>query len=200
MDRDQSRTDLRIEWTVLVLGLAGILAIFVPFTAGLSPLAALPVLRVLGSSVPALDVFTKIVSTTAALAFFLAPLVSLTQWSRCLGRPCSVWERGVQTVAAFLAISGCLAFLGLGVKQDVIFGRGVAVFVALGIVVGVLLLWRRVSRRHQESSAECLLLAAYVGGVATWVAAFAYDLEPTAVVAGFACVVYAVSLWRRVRA
>ncbi len=100
MARQQDSADRRIERAILVLGLVGVVAIFVPFTAGLSPLAALPVLRVLGSSMPALDVFAKIVSTTAALAFFLAPLVSLAQWSRCLGRPCSVWERGLQTAAA----------------------------------------------------------------------------------------------------
>jgi len=31
MDRDQSRIDLRIELAILVLGLAGVVAIFVPF-------------------------------------------------------------------------------------------------------------------------------------------------------------------------
>jgi NO-binding membrane sensor protein with MHYT domain len=79
------------------------------------------------------------------------------------------------------------------------------VWIWVGFIVFVLLmlaldLWRRVSNRRQENSAECLLLGAYIGGVATWAAAFADDLEPTAVVAGFTCVVYAVSLWRRVRA
>jgi hypothetical protein len=85
-------TDRRFEWVILVLGLAGVVAIFVPFTAGLSPLAALPVLRVLGSSVPALDVFTRIASTTATLAFFLAPLLSCAQLSRCLRRPIARWR------------------------------------------------------------------------------------------------------------
>ena len=68
-------------------------------------------------------------------------------------------------------------------------GSGVAVFVALGIVVGVLVLWRRVSRRQEIDAAECLLLGAYIGGAATWAAAFAYDLETPAAVTGFTCAV-----------
>jgi len=50
---------------------------------------------------------------------------------------------------------------------------------------------RRASIEDREAAAH--------GGVATWAASFAHYLEPTAVVAGFTCVVYAVSLWRRVR-
>lgn len=105
----------------------------------------------------------------------------------------------MQTAAALLAMAGCVAFLVLGIKQGVTFGSGVADVIALGIVVAVLMLWRRMSKRHPENSAECLLLGGYIGGVATWAAAFACDLEPTAMVAGFACVVYPVILWRRIR-
>jgi len=41
---------------------------------------------------------------------------------------------------------------------------------------------------------------AYIGAVAFFAVGFWDELERTAVVAGFTCVVYAVSLWRRVRA
>jgi hypothetical protein len=205
MDRDQSRTDLRIEWAVLVLGLAGVVAIWRPF-AGVSPIDAWRLMssqaayaftsRELG---PISAMFMAVI-----LSFFLAPLVSLAQLSRCLGRPCSIWERRIHTVAALIAIAGCLALLVVCVKEGVIergpyfMGSPVAVFVALGIVAGVLVLWRRVSKRHTEHSAECLLIGAYIGGVATSAAIATYYLGPTEAVAGFTCVVYAVSLWRRV--
>ena len=208
MDRDRSRTDHWIEWAILVLGLAGIPAIWLLFAWGKSPIEAW---RLMSSQ--ATYTFTSrelgpisAVWLAGLLSFHLAPLVSLAQLSRCLGRPCSVWEGRVHTAAAFVAIAGCMAILIVCVKEGVIGGRsyfmgsGVAVLIALGIVVGVLVLWRSVSKRHKENSAECLLLGAYIGGVATWAAAFAYELEPTAVVAGFTCKVYAVSLWRRVRA
>ena len=49
MARERKSADRRIEWAILVLGLAGIVAIFVPFAYGLSPLNALPVLMEVGS-------------------------------------------------------------------------------------------------------------------------------------------------------
>jgi len=208
MGRDQSRTDLRIEWVVLMLGLAGTAALWLLFASGKSPIEAW---RLMSSQVAYTFASREpwhisVLLLAGLLAFYLAPLISLAQCSRCLGRPCSVWERRVHTAASLVAIVGCLTILIVCVKEGVIergsyfTGSPVAVFVALGIVLGVLVLWRRVSKRHKETSAECLLMGAYIGGVATWAAAFAYELEPTAVVAGFTCVVYAVSLWRRMRA
>lgn len=213
MDHDQSRTDRWIEWAILGLGLglglAGIPAIWLLFASGKSPIDAWllmssQVVYTFASREP--WHISVLFLLAGLLSFFLALLVSLAQLSRCLGRPCSVWERWVQTGAALLAIAGCLAVLIVCVKEGVIergpyfMGSGVAVFVALGIVVGVLVLWRRVSRRQEIDAAECLLLGAYIGGAATWAAAFAYDLETPAAVTGFTCAVYAVSLWRRVRA
>ena len=206
--RDQGTEGRRIEWAILVLGLAGIPAIWLLFAWGESPIEAW---RLMSSE--AAYTFTSralghisVLLLAGLLSFFLAPIVSLAQLSRCLGRPCSVWERRIHTVAALVAIAGCLALLvdcvteGVIEREPYFTGSPVAVFVALGIAAGVLALWRRMSRRHKENAAECLLMGAYIGGVATWAAAFAYYLEPTAVVAGLACVVYAVSLWRRVRA
>jgi hypothetical protein len=209
IDRHQRSSDHWIQWAILVLELAGVLAIFVPFAWGESPIEAW---RLMSSQ--AVYSFTSwqswyisvLLLLTALLSFHLAPLVSLAQLSRCLGRASTRWERRVCAAVSLLAIAGCLALLVLCVKEGVIergsyfMGSGVAVFVAFGIVVGALVLWRRVSRRQKKDSAECLLLGAYIGGVAAWAAAFAYNLEPTAVVAGFTCVVYAVSLWRRMRA
>ena len=208
MTHEPHRADRRIEWVILVLGLAGIPAIWLLFAWGESPIEAW---RLMSSE--AAYTFTSralghisVLLLAGLLSFFLAPLVSLAQLSRCLGRPCSIRARRVHTVAALVAIAGCLALLVDCVKEGVIeqgsyfTGSPVAVFVALGIVAGALVLWRRTSKRHQGNSAECLLMGAYIGGVATWAAAFAYYLAPTAVVAGFTCLVYAVSLWRRVRA
>jgi len=213
MDRDQSRSDHWIEWMILVLGLAGVVAIFVPFAYDTSPWGAVPwfvnPLVIRSEQYPADSIIasgaTGALRLAGLLSFFLAPLVSLAQLSRCLARPCSIRARRVHTVAALVAIAGCLAILVVCVKEGVSqqrlrMGSEVAVFIASAIIVGVLVLWRRASKRHAENSAECLLMGAYIGGVATWAAAFAYYLEPTAVVAGFTCVVYAVSLWRRVRA
>ena len=207
MTHEPHRADRRIEWVILVLGLAGIPAIWLLFAWGESPIEAW---RLMSSE--AAYTFTSralghisVLLLAGLLSFFLAPLVSLAQLSRCLGRPCSIRARRVHTVAALIAVAGCLAILVVCVKEGVSqqglrMGSEVAVFIASAIIVGVLVLWRRASKRHAENSAECLLMGAYIGGVATWAAAFAYYLEPTAVVAGFTCVVYAVSLWRRMRA
>jgi hypothetical protein len=177
MAREQDSADRRIEWLILVLGLAGVVAIWLLFAWGESPIEA-----------------WLLMSSQAAYTFT----------SRELGPISAMWLAGL--LAFFLAIAGCLAILVVCVKEGVteqgsyFTGSPVAVFFALGIVLGVLVLWRRVSKRQKETSAECLLMCAYIGGVATWAAAFAYYLEPTAVVAGITCVVYAVSLWRRTRA
>jgi hypothetical protein len=200
--RVQGNAAGRIEWAIFVLGLAGIAAIFVPFFLGLSPLAAVPVLLVLGSSVAALDVFTKIASTTAVLVFFLAPLLSYSQLSRCLRRPISRWERGVLRASAAVVTAGCLSLVACFVFMLIVSEWGGArdvVNVSGAMVVWVILLWwvRRAQRRHRGMAAEPLAQAAYIGGVATWAVLFSSDLEPTAVVAGFTCVVYAVSVWRR---
>ena len=207
MDLGQSRSDHWIEWVILVLGLPGIAAIWLLFAWGNSPIEAWRVM----SSQAAYTLTSRELGPVSAMilaglvSFFLAPLVSLAQWSRCLGRPCSLWERGIHWAAALVALAGCLPILFFCVKEGVIeqgdpfVGSPVWVLVALGVVAAVLVLWRRVSRRHPEDSAECLLMGAYIGGVATWAASFANYLEPTAAVAGFTCVVYAASLWRMTR-
>ncbi len=208
MDRDQSRTDLRIEWAILVLGLAGVVAIFVPFAAQLSPWRAMPELAASGSwnteSSRALEVYLDITMPTAALAFFLAPLVSYAQLSRCLGRPLSRWERSVLLASAALVAIGCLAVVALGVRS-LIGDRGGsdrdAIDLLATILVWIPLLgWGLRSRRRlRRVAAESLAMGVYIGGVAMWGLIVSTMLEPTAAVAGLSCVAYAVSLWRRVR-
>jgi hypothetical protein len=141
------------------------------------------------------------VTLAALLSFFLAPFVSLAQLSRCLGRPSSVWERWAFRVFASVAIAGCLASLVEYSREEQYWQSSdlVVVFVAFGIIVGALIPWFRTFRRHREDSAECMLMGAYIGGVGMWAALFIDLLEPTAVAAGFTCVVYAVRLWRRTR-
>jgi len=110
MAHGQHTADRRIEWAILVLGLAGIVAIFVPFAYGLSPLNALPVLMEVGSWVTArsraFEIYVDIAATTAVLAFFLAPLLSYAQLSRCLGRPLSRWERKLLLASALVVTVG----------------------------------------------------------------------------------------------
>jgi len=194
----------RTEWAILALGLAGIPAIWLAFAWGTSPMDAWRLFsgqlidewRLFSSGDVEASFFRDTAVTLAALLpFFLAPFVSLAQFSRCLGRSSSVWERRTYTVLASVAIAGCLAAIVLvaASPQDL-----VAVFVASGSIVGALIPWLRMFRRHREDSTEFLLMGAYIGGVAMWAALFADLLEPTAVGAGFTCLVYAASLWRRI--
>jgi hypothetical protein len=202
MTSEPHYADRRIEWAILVLGLAGIPAIWLSFAEGTSPFEAWGFWG--GDTYASWELGIIAAWLAGLLSFFLAPLVSLAQHSRCLGRPCSVWERRVYTAAAIVAIAGCLAILINHVTGYVIEGGNtpeskVAVFVALGIVAGMLVLWRLVSKQHKEIPAECLLMGAYIGGVATGAALYSPWLDRTAIVAGFTCVVYAVSLWWRIR-
>ena len=205
------------EWVILMLGLAGIPAIWLAFAWGTSPIEALRLFsdqviyqwRLVSSAAgDASDLRDTAVTLAALLPFFLAPFVSLAQLSRCLGRPCFVWQKRLCWLLTSVAIAGCLAFVGLMAWELAEYHRGqeylrppdtFAVLVAFGIIVGALVLWFRVFRRRQEDSAERLMMSAYISGVGMWAASFADLLEPTAVAAGFTCVVYAVSLWRRLR-
>ncbi len=127
-DRGQSRTDHWIEWAILVLGLAGVVALFVPFAYGTSPWGAVPwfvdPLVDRSEQYPADSIIASVATgamwLAGLLASFLAPLVSLAQLSRCLGRPCSIWARRIHTAAALIAIGGCLAILIDKFKEGVI--------------------------------------------------------------------------------
>jgi hypothetical protein len=204
--RDKKSANRRIEWMILVLGLAGIVAIFVPFAYGLSPLNALPVLMEVGSWVTsrsrAFEIYVDIAATTAVLAFFLAPLLSYAQLSRCLGRPLPRWQRKLLLASALVVTVGCVALVAYGVlslsADAEVDARDAA------DLLGTLIIWilvpswgLRLRRRYGDSAAEPLAMAAYIGGVATWGLLYSSFLEPTAVVAGFACVVHAACLWRR---
>jgi len=204
--RDKVSADRRIEWAILVLGLAGIVAIFVPFAYRLSPLNALPVLMEVGSWVTsrsrAFEIYVDIAATTAVLAFFLAPLLSYAQLSRCLGRPLSRWERKLLLASALVVTVGCMAFVTYGVLSlsvDAEVDARDAADLLGTLIIWILVPWwgLRLRRRYGDSAAEPLAMAAYIGGAATWGLLYSPFLQPTAVVAGFTCVVYAVSLRRR---
>jgi hypothetical protein len=202
---------------ILVLGLAGIPAIWLAFAWGTSPMDAWRLFssqliyhwRLLSSGAgDASDFRDTAVTLTAVLPFFLAPFVSLAQLSRCLGRSSSIWERRAFTVFASVSVAGCLAAVVLQATSMVEYAQEdryrqpsdpVVLFVAFGIIVGALIPWFRTFRRHRECSAECMLMGAYIGGVALWAALLVGLIEPTAVAAEFTGVVYAVSLWRRLR-
>src|SRR5512141_1411596 len=103
MDRDQSRTHLRVEWAILVLGLAGIAAIFVPFAYGTSPWGAVPFflnpLVDRSEQYLADSQIASVATTSLVLAFFTAPVITLTQLSRCVARKVSAVEQAILVFA-----------------------------------------------------------------------------------------------------
>lgn len=214
MAGERRSAELAIERAILVLGLAGVVAIFAPFAFSFSPWSAVSwYLPVSASSAAAFreafrssgGAVSAIASAMAFTVFFVAPLLSLAQLSRCLGRPLSRAER-----ALLIAFAGPVAFSCLGwlifdlyarrSLEDVIVGIGVWQLTVVAVLLwGVILLGLfRVRKRLGSNAAECVLLSTYVGGVATWAILTVELLETTAAVAGLACVVYAVSVWRRV--
>jgi hypothetical protein len=206
----QRHADIAIERAILVLGLAGVVAIFEPFAFGYSPWTAVP--RYYSGSAAALrealnsgeGIVSFVGGAAAFTVFFVAPLLSLAQLSRCFTRPLSRVERAVLVAVAGLAAFGCLGLLGFDLYaraslKDVVVGLGVwqVTVAAILLWIAIVLVLIRVRKRLRSNAAECMLLSAYVGGVATWAVLLVGILETTAAVAGFACVVHAVSVWRR---
>lgn len=210
----QRNADLAMEWAILVLGLAGVVAIVVPFAHGYSPWAAASLFLPVSPSGAAVfresfsssaGAVSAIGGATAFMVFLMSPLISLAQLSRCLGRLLSRAERAILVAVAVPAALSCIGWLVFDLYarvslEDVRVGIG-----AWQLTMAAVLLWAviilallRVRKRLGRDAVECVLLSTYVGGVTTWATLLAELLETMAAVAGFACVVYAVSVWRRV--
>jgi hypothetical protein len=209
MTHEPHRADRRIEWAILVLGLAGVVAIFVPFAYGISPWGAVPLflnpLVDRSEQYPADSIIASVAMTSLVLAFFIAPVMTLVQLSRCVARTVSAVERAILVFALVLVVTGCAGWLGCMVFWTASEGISGATDVLLLIIAPLILIALFVTARHVSLQrnglpAEICALLAYIAAVAFFAVAFWDELEMTVAVAGFTCVVYAVSLWRRVRA
>jgi predicted membrane protein len=139
--REQGTESRWIEWLILVLGLAGIAAIFVPFADGKSPWGAVPFF--LNPLVERSEQYSAdswiafVVMTSLVLSFFIAPVITLVQLARCVARQVSAVVRAVMVLALVLAVTGCAGFLGLmvfGALRDGIRFSGVTDVLAMIIV------------------------------------------------------------------
>jgi hypothetical protein len=209
MRLDTGQSDRRIEWAILVLGLTGVVAIFVPFAYDTSPWGAVPfVLNPLvdrSEQYPADSWIASVAMTSLVLAFFIAPVITLVQLSRCVARQVSAVERAILVFALVLVVTGCAGALGLmvlwTVSEEISGATDVLLFIiAPLILIALFITARNASLRRKGVRAEVCALAAYIGTVMFFTVGLRSDLDMTAAVAGQACVVYAVSLWRRTRA
>jgi O-antigen/teichoic acid export membrane protein len=206
--RVQGNAARRIEWAILVLGLAGIAAIFVPFAYNKSPWGGLPyILNPLvarSEQYPADSWIVSVAMTSLVLVFFIAPVITLTQLSRCVARKVSAVERAILVFALVLVVTGCAGWLGCMVfwtaTKEISGPTDVLMFIiATLILIALFITARHASLRRKELRAEICALAAYIGVAVFFAVGLWSDLDMTAAVAGQACVVYAVSLWRRIR-
>lgn len=186
----------RIEWAILLLGLAGIAAIWLPFSNGISPY------QVLKEALP-----SNWRDLTIAGPALLPIAASTLQLWRCFDRKAdriaaamvstfAVLATGCTTYFAYMEISGAMFLAG-----DHPFGGGVA---ALGLVAGNLAICGRLlmlnRKRGSAVPAECLLLGAYIAHAILFIVAYGVaDPEVGVFAAGLACAVYAVSVLRRLR-
>jgi hypothetical protein len=195
-----------IEWALLVLGLPGVAALFIEFAWGTSPVGAYFIVLAPfdpGSFDTAHDRVYAIVRSSALLAFFLAPFVSLAQLSRCFGRPLSRFERRALGAVALLTIGGNIVSALVGCHERLVsplheYGRaGLFAVTALAAVIGMATLSMRVRAHRSRDAAESLAMGAYIVAIATWALGLIDMLEPGAIVFGWTCLVYAASCWRR---
>jgi hypothetical protein len=114
-------------------------------------------------------------------------------------------ERAIVVFAVILVVTGCAGTLGFMVfwladKQIAGATDVLASIIAPLMLIALFITARHASLRPKGVTAEICALLAYIGTVAFFAALSWGELKMTAAVAGFTCVVYAVSLWRRVRA
>jgi hypothetical protein len=204
----QRHADMAIEWAILVLGLAGVVAIFVPFALEQSPwrgmLWFVDPLVDWSERHSAYEWIGSLANTSLVLTVFIAPVITLTQLSRCVARRVSAVERAILVLALILVVTGCAGWLGCMVFQTASGWTSGATDVRLSVIAPLILIAlfitaRSASPRRKELRAEICALAAYLGAVVFFAVGFWRNLDMTASVAGFASVVYAVSLWRRIR-
>jgi hypothetical protein len=142
---------------------------------------------------PADSIIASVATTSLVLVLFIAPVITLVQLSRCVARRVSAVERAILVLALILVVTGCAGWLGCTVfwtASDWTSGATDVLFIIA----------RSASLRRKGVRAEICALTAYIGTVMFFTVGLRSDLDMTAVVAGFACAVYAVSLWRRMRA
>jgi len=97
-----------------------------------------------------------------------------------------------------LHIGACYSVLaesGASTISRGLLGAASALWIAIFTV-----LWRARRSSDRDNTAVSLASGAYIGGVATSSAVYDGGLESTAAVSGLACVVHAVTLYRRSRA
>lgn len=204
----QRNADMAIEWVILVLGLTGVAAIFVPFAYNTSPWGAVPFflnpLVDRSEPYPVDSRIASVVTTSLVLGFFIAPVITLVQLSRCVARKVSAVERAIMVLALILLVTGGAGWLGCMVFWTASEGNSGATDVLLSIIAPLILIAlvitaRHASLRRKGVRAEICALSTYIGTVMFFTVGLRSDLDMTAAVAGFTCVVYAVSLWRRIR-
>jgi hypothetical protein len=60
---------------------------------------------------PADSWIVSVAMTSLVLVFFIAPVITLTQLSRCVARRVSAVERAILLLALILVVTGCVGFL-----------------------------------------------------------------------------------------
>lgn len=207
MTREQYGADRWIEWAILVLGLAGVVAIFVPFAGGLSPLQGLILFtggHVDGIGLDFDSVFQKIELVAGLGPFFLPPVIGALQLARCVGRPPGTTVSRLVRRVEVAALLGLVLLAVAALRSIVADWRTIERAEMAGTIVTVLMpiivwkFWRSFDRRMGAAVPGSLAIPAYVGCVIAWSAIFIRYLDDSAAFAGFACVVYAGSLWRQI--
>lgn len=184
------------EWLVLLFGLGGVLALGLPFAYGQSPLGALALQDFARDGLRPLAVFVP---------FFLAPLVSLSQFWRCVKLPLPSVMLGIVRVGAILSLAAT-AFYLLSYFWDSLTGayapQGMeSLKMAVGGLglVATAMIFQRVRETRPADAWECMTMGAYICGTGLMAVGFGGHLGSGAMVVAATWVVYAISCALRVR-
>jgi hypothetical protein len=184
------------EWLIFVPGLGGVLALWLPFAYDQSPLGALAIQDFARDGLRPLAVFVP---------FFLAPVVSLSQFWRCIGRPMPPLQLGVVRVAAILSLVATTFYL-FSYFRDSATGayspqgtESLKMAVAALGLVATTMIFQKVRDRSPADAWECLMMGAYICGTGLMAIGFGGHLGVGATVVAATWLVYVVSCGSRVR-
>ena len=184
------------EWLIFVFGLGGVLALWLPFAYGQSPLGALALQDFSRDGLRPLAVFVP---------FFLAPVVSLSQLWRCLGRPMPAVLLGVVRIAALLSLVATTFYLFSYFKDALTGAYSPQGNETLKMAVGALglvattMIFQKVREQRPADAWECLLMGAYICGTGLMAVGFGGQLGVGAMVVAGTWLVYVISCGLRVR-